>query len=203
MKYIKWKILIITCLICLLPISFGVAVWSSLPDTVAIHFDFNGNADGFASKNFAVLGFPVLMMFVQCFCCIVHDIKTRKLGQNKMFERVTKWIIPTMSVILQVLILGYSLEWQLDMRVAVALIVGAVLIAVGYSLSGLDYVNNYNINAEKAKKINRFVGFETIIMGVLFILSTLFPPIFTVGCLFLFIPYAVTGLAYGIKVERK
>ena len=48
MKFIKWKILVITSVVCLLPIIMGIAVWDKLPDTMAIHFNINNVADNFA-----------------------------------------------------------------------------------------------------------------------------------------------------------
>ena len=39
MKFFKWKIFIITSIVCLLPILLGISLWSKLPDTMAIHFD--------------------------------------------------------------------------------------------------------------------------------------------------------------------
>lgn len=203
MKFIKWKILIITCLVCLLPVIFGLIVWNSLPDLVAIHFDIYNNPDNFASKGFAVFGFPILMVALQCFCCFINDLNVHKHGNSVKFEMTMKWIIPAVSIILQVLIQGYALGWQVDMRVAAALIVGGMFIVIGNYLPKLDYIENYDIDVEKARKINRFLGQETVILGALFIISTFFPPIFTLGCLFLLIPYTLIGVIYGIKVGRK
>ncbi len=203
MKFIKWKILSITCLVCLLPIIFGLAVWNSLPDMVAVHFDFYNNPDSFTSKGFAVFGFPVLMVALQYFCCFINDLNGHKHGNCVKFEVVMKWIIPAVSIILQVLILGYALGWQVDMRVAAALVVGGMFIVIGIHLPKLDYIKNYDIVAEKARKINSFWGFETVILGILFIISIFFPPVFTLACIILLIPYMVIGVIYGIKVGRK
>ncbi|MBQ9756798.1 MAG: DUF1648 domain-containing protein [Clostridia bacterium] len=202
MKFIKWKSLIITCLVCLLPIFFGVALWDRLPGEMAIHFDINNNPDNFASKGFVVFGLPVLMVILQIFCCFVNDINAHKHGERIKFERATKWIIPVMTVIVQAVTIFYGLGWQMDIRAVAALIVGAILIVVGNYLPKFDYIKNYDLKAEKARKINRFIGFETVVMGALFIISILFPPIFTAWCLVLLIPYVVIGAVYGIKVGR-
>lgn len=203
MKFIKWKSLVITCVVCLLPILLGLALWDRLPDTMAIHFDINNNPDNFASKGFVVFGLPVLMVALQIFCCFVNDINAYKHGERKKFERATKWIIPVMTVVLQIVTLGYGLGWKLDIRRIVAIIVGLVFLLVGNYLPKLDYIKNHDIDAEKARRINRFIGFETVLMGLLFLISIFFAPIFTVICLILMIPYAIIGVAYGIKVGKK
>ena len=62
MKFVKWKTLIVTCVVCLLPILLGVALWNELPESIAIHFDINNNPDNFAPKGFVVFGLPFLMV---------------------------------------------------------------------------------------------------------------------------------------------
>lgn len=203
MKIIKWKSLIITCIVCLLPILLGLALWNSLPDTMAIHFDVNNNPDNFASKGFVVFGMPFLMVLLQIFCCFINDINAHKHGERIKFERVTKWIIPVMTIILQIVTLGYSLGWNIDIRKVAALLVGAILIVVGNYLPKLDYIKNHNVDSQKARKINRFIGFETVVMGILFLISIFMPPFATIVCLLLLIPYAIAGIIYGIIVGKK
>lgn len=199
----KWKSLGITCLVCLLPILLGVALWESLPDTMAIHFDMYNHPDNFASKGFVVFGLPCLMVLLQIFCCVINDSNAYKHGERKKFERVTKWIIPVMTVILQVVTLGYGLGWNLNIRKVAALIVGGIFLVIGNYLPKFDRVKNLDVDIEKARRINRFLGFETVVMGLLFIGSIFLPPVATVGCLVLLIPYAITGVIYGVKVGRE
>ncbi|MBQ2695767.1 MAG: DUF1648 domain-containing protein [Clostridia bacterium] len=203
MKFMKWRILIITCAVCLLPILLGVSLWEKLPETMAIHFNIHNQPDGFAGKGFVVFGLPVLMVLLQVFCCFVNDINAKKHGERKKFERATKWIIPVMTIVLQIATLGYGLGWNFDVRKVAALLVGGVLLVIGNYLPKFDYIKNYDLDSEKARKINRFIGYETVVMGVLFIVSIFLPPVVTLGCIFLLIPYALIGAIYGVKVGRK
>ena len=203
MKFIKWKSLVITSAVCLLPILFGVMLWNYLPESIAIHFDINNNPDNFASKGFTVFGLPFMMMLLQWICCAINDINAHKHGERKKFEKATKWIIPVMSVVLQAVTLGYALGFEIDIRRFAAVLVGVIFIVIGNYLPKFDYVKNYNLDTEKARKINRFMGFETVVMGFVFILSVFFPPIATLCCLVLLIPYAIISIVYGVKVCKK
>lgn len=203
MKFMKWKILIITSIVCLLPVLLGLAMWNSLPETLAIHFDFYGNPDNFASKGFVVFGLPVLMVLLQAFCCFVNDLNAYKFGERKKFEMATKWIIPAISIILQIATLGYSVGWNVDIRKVAAVVVGGEFIVIGNYLPKFDRIKNYNLDSEKARKINRFVGYEMVILGVLFLISTFLPPIGTLICLILLIPVIVISTIYGIKVKKE
>ena len=202
MKFIKWKTLIITSVICLMPILMGVCLWNELPEIMAIHFDINNNPDNFASKGFVVFGLPCIMALLQLVCCFINDINAAKHGERKKFERATKWIIPVMTIILQIVTIGYALGWNLDIRRIAAFIVGIIFLVIGNYLPKLDYVKNHNVSTEKARKINRFIGFETVIMGVLFVVSVFFKPVVSLWCIFLLIPYAIVGIIYGIKVGK-
>ena len=203
MKIFKWKAFIITSVVCLLPILLGISLWTKLPDTMAIHFNIYGEPDNFASKRFVVFGLPVLMVILQLFCCFINDINANKHGERKKFELVTKWIIPVLTVVLQIITLGYGLGWNLDIRKVVSFIVGVILLVIGNYLPKFDYIKDYDVNTEKARKINRFIGYETVVMGLLFFVSIFLPPVASVICLFLLIPYVIIGFVYGIITGRK
>ena len=203
MKFIKWKTLIVTSLVCLLPILLGIALWQKLPSSVPIHFDINNNPDNFASKEFAVFGMPVLMVLLQFICCIITDANSKKHGERKKFEKVVKWIIPLLTVVLQIITFCYAIGYKVDIRRVVSVIVGVMLVVIGNYMPKFDYIKNYDLSTEKAKKINRFIGFETVVMGILFFISIFLPPVATVVCLILLVPYAIIGVIYGIKNGRK
>lgn len=203
MKFFNWKSFLVTSAVCLLPILLGVLIWDKLPNEIAIHFNFYGVPDNFASKGFAVFGMPALMVLMQAFCCVINDIQAKKHGLRAKFERVMKWIIPCMTVLIQIMIFGYSLGWDLDIRKAAMCIVGTVFVVMGNYMPKFDYIKNYDIAAEKARKINRFVGYGMVILGILFYISIFLLPIASVICLFLLIPHIIVSIVYGVKVAKR
>lgn len=203
MKFIKWKTLFITGAVCLVPILFGLLLWNYLPESIAIHFDINNNPDNFASKPFVVFGIPFMMLILQIFCCFVNDINAKKYGTRRKFELATKWIIPIMSVILQAVTLIYGLGIKIDIRRVAAIIVAGVFLVIGNYMPKFDYVKNFETDTEKARKINRFIGTLTVGLGILYLISVFLPPVATVVCLILMIPYALICIIYSIAVIRK
>ena len=202
MKNIKWKILIITSLVCVLPVLFGMSVWENLPDTIAIHFDISGNPDNFASKEFAVFGITLIMLGFQWISCIACDA-SRKYSDNGKYEMIAKWIIPVISIVLQIVMIGYSIGWNIDVRKITAFLVGSIFIVTGSCMPGFDSVKHMKMDKEKARKFNRFVGRATVILGILFLVSAFLPSVAMVVCLLLMIPYAIISVAYGIVIARK
>ncbi len=202
-KFIKWKILITTCIVCLLPILLGIAVWDKLPDEVAIHFDMNNNPDNFASKGFAVFGLPIIMVLLQIICCVINDVNAKKHGERRKFEMATKWIIPAMTILLQGITFIYALGIDVDIRKWAMAISGAILIVIGNYMPKFDYIKNKDVEKEKARKINRFIGFESVIMGVLALITLLLPPVASVIWIFLLIPYAIISIIYSAIVIKR
>ena len=203
MKHIKWKSLLLTTFVCLLPILLGVILWERLPDKIAIHFDIYNNPDNFSSKGFVVFGLPVLMAVLQGFCSLVTDLDPKKREGNKKVLNVMKWIIPVVTIILQTITLLYALGISVDIRRVAILIVSAMFFVIGGCLPKLDYVKNYNVEPEKAKKINRFLGRIMIVMAVLMLVTFFLPPIATVIWMCLLIPYAILSIIYTIKTVQK
>ena len=57
------KTLILTTLVCLLPLVAGALVYSRLPESVPTHFDFNGDPDGWSSPAVAAFALPSIPRF--------------------------------------------------------------------------------------------------------------------------------------------
>ncbi len=183
MKKINFKILIITCLVCLLPIILGIIFYNELPDSVAIHFDINNNPNGYFTKAAFVFGMPVLMMVIQMLSCIVNDISDKNKEANKKATTVFKWIIPTLSIILYVVTISYALGNSIDIRKVVMIILGIVFIIMGNYLpktKGNKIVRIKLKDENILNKVARFWGYMMILNGVLLIVSILFKPIVSV-----------------------
>jgi len=203
MRFVKWKSFVFTALVCILPIIFGIALWDLLPEDIAIHFDFNNRPDNYASKGFAVFGLPLLMVVFQLICCVSVDMNSAKYGENKRIESVAKWIIPCVTVVLHLATLGYAINASVDIRRITAVLAGLIFIVTGICVSKLDYIKHFDIDTKKAKKINRFVGYESLLIGLAFIGSIILPSAATSACVILIIPCLIIGTIYGIKIARK
>lgn len=64
---INKKLLLITSLLTLLPLLFGLLLWNQLPEQVATHFGMNGQADDYSGKAFTVFFMPLFMMVMHLF----------------------------------------------------------------------------------------------------------------------------------------
>lgn len=79
------RTLILSVIICLLPMVLGIAFYNRLPEQMPIHFTINDVPDNYAQKNFALFGIPVIMAIVQAIC-IISTTKVNKLKIVKNLE---------------------------------------------------------------------------------------------------------------------
>lgn len=204
MKKIKWKILIITGLLCLAPILLGIAVYDKMPAQMAIHFNINNTPDRFAPKNIALFLIPVLMLLLQIFCCVISDINAAKKGDSKKIELAIKLIVPVMTFVIYTATIGYAFDSAIDIRRIAVFIVGFIFVILGNYMPKIGYtgVNFGKIPPDKSGKFKRLIGYETVGLGVLFFISILLPPFASVAVLILLFPYIVINCIYAVYLRK-
>lgn len=204
MKKIKWKILITTCLLCLVPIVLGIAVYDQLPAQMAIHFNLKNEPDRYAAKNFVLFALPFLMLFLQAFCCAITDINAAKKGGSKKFELAIKLIVPVMTFVIYTATIGYAFDSATDIRRIAIFIVGFIFVILGNYMPKIGYtgVNFGKIPPDKSGKFKRLIGYETVGLGILFFISILLPPFASVAVLILLFPYIVINCIYAVYLRK-
>ena len=203
-KKIDWKILIITGLICLIPMIFGVILYDQLPEQMAVHFGFDNEPNSFAPKEFALFGIPILMFALQVFCCIFSDFMEEK-KQNKKYITIYKWIIPIIEMVVYLTMLAYGAGIELDMRMIVCITLGIVFTLVGNYMPKTEpnkLQMNY-IRADFWKKIKRPAGYFFVIIGLAFIISAFLNSMVSLILLGIIIVAAILITIYSIYLFYK
>jgi len=83
--------LIITVIVCLLPMILGAVLYNKLPEQMPIHFNIKNEPDNYASKSFALFGLPIIMAIVQAVCIVVTS-KASKLKYNEKRENEVDYL---------------------------------------------------------------------------------------------------------------
>lgn len=175
MKKINWNFIVFTCILCLLPICFGLYFYEELPDVMAIHFNLENQADNWASKNFTIFATPVIMAALQAFCCIVSDINEGKKCNPPKFVKIMKWFIPIVTVLIYTLTILIGLGKTVDVGKIVTIFLGIMFIIMGNYMPKMTYEDaKGNMHpmpkTEKVfKKMVRTMGYTFVISGVLII----------------------------------
>lgn len=182
MKKINMKILIITSVVCLLPILLGLGCYKELPENIAIHFDINNNPNNYFPKPVFIFVMPLIMLVLQLICCISTDLADKNTEANKKVTTIFKWIIPTLSIVMYVITIMYALGNSIDIRKVVMCILGVLFIVMGNYLP--KTVGNAKFpgikNEDLKKKLLRISAYFLILDGFLAIFSILFKPLISI-----------------------
>ena len=211
MKKINVKSLVITSIVCLLPIILGLMFYNELPESIAIHWGINNNPNGYFSKPAFVFGMPIMMVALQIFCCVCSDLSDKNPEANKKAVTVYKWIIPILAIILYIVTIMYALGNNLDIRKIVMVVLGIIFIISGNYMPKVrgDYYMNLkafwvkNKDEKLVNKAAKLSGYGLIIGGILCILSILFKPVASIIVIGVIILYTLFIYLYVYLKSRK
>ena len=130
MKQTKLNI-ILSCIVLLSPIIFGMIVWNKLPESMPIHWGVNGEADRWSSKPFAVFVLPLLILAIHGICIFASRKDFRDKKQSPKVMGLVLWICPLLSVMANSLTYAISLGKEINVLFVVSLTMGALFVLIG------------------------------------------------------------------------
>lgn len=185
MKKIDWKTLILTCLVCLLPMIFGIFLYDKLPEQMPVHFNINNEVDRYATKEFAIFGLSGIMILLQIFCCVISDVKENKNDKKPKLIVIAKWIIPILTIVVSFITFEISLGKSIDVRKCIMIVLGIIYIIMGNYFPKVGYsqmkgkMHPMPKNEQSYRKMSRTLGYTFVIFGILMIFSVILRPIFS------------------------
>lgn len=172
------KLIIATTLITLLPILLGLILWNRLPDTVAVHWGADGQADGWAGKAYAVFGLPCLLAAIHLFAVLFTLNDPRRKNINKKPLMLVFWLIPVLSLVTNGIVYLTAMGAGIDVFVICFVLIGIVFIVFGNYMPKLQ--QNYTVgikmpwtlnSTENWNRTHRLGGRLFIVGGILMILG--------------------------------
>lgn len=181
MKHTKLNI-ILSCIILVAPMIFGMIVWNKLPESMPIHWGVHGEVNGWSSKPFAVFVLPLLILAIHGVCIFTSRKDFRNKKQSPKVMGLVLWICPLLSVMANSLTYAVALGKEINVLFVVSLTMGALFVIIGNYLPkcqqnrivGIRIIwtlkNEANWNAT-----HRFAGKAWVIGGLLLMASSLLP----------------------------
>lgn len=175
--------LVLTALLTLSPILFGLILWNRLPDPMPSHFNLAGECDGFMPKAAVVFALPagLLLVHLLCAAATLTDPK-RKNIEGKPFLLVL-WLCPAISILLHSLTYAYALGRRIDVPAAFCAVVGVMFILLGNYLPKCG--QNYTLGIRTPWALNdegnwhathRFAGKLFVAAGILVVALAFLAP---------------------------
>ena len=197
LKKNKFKILISSLLI-LLPILFGIILWKDLPDVMATHWGADGNVDGRSGKAFAVFGLPCILLVLHFICLLATLLDKKQKEQNEKALGMIFWIIPAISLFVNGIMYRVAFGQEFDMAFVLPVLMGVMFIFMG------NYLPKVKHNEENWNKTHRFGGKVWVVGGFLSLFS-IFLPVEAMVCVSLCVVLAMVTIpvAYSYHIYRQ
>lgn len=208
MKKSEKRSLILTSLLCFIPLIINICFYNKLPDEVIIHWGINNEPNGYMDKVLYVFLMPMLLLFIHIFVCMLVSKDKEKVANKKMHGLV-RLIFPIMSNVLTIVTNVYNVYYELDIRIICMCIVGALFIVMGNYLpktKNVKYINlgfSKNLNDKDYKVLARISGFVLIIDGILAFISCLFNEWVSFVLVILIILEGIGISIYSLKKVKK
>ena len=114
------KMIILTTLLTGLPILIGLILWSKLPDSMATHWDVNGQANGWSGKASTVFFLPCILMIIHLFAVVLTLNDPKKTNIHKKPMTLTFWIVPVISILMNGIIYLNAFGIEVNISAAVS-----------------------------------------------------------------------------------
>lgn len=124
----KW---IVSILLLLLPIVFGLLIWNRLPAELPIHFGADGAADGFASRFVAVVVLPLVLLALHFICVFSTRWDNKRVSQSPKVLSITFWICPVLSLFASAVTYSVALGHSFALISFIPVILGVLFVLMG------------------------------------------------------------------------
>lgn len=169
--------MLLTSLVCLLPLFAGAALYPRLPETMATHWDFSGNANGWSSRAATVFGLPLFILALHLVCFYAESRETKK-NRNPVLRTVLLWFCPAVSLLGGAVTLGTGLGYEMPISTVVPVFMGLLFLILGNYLPKIRQNRTMGIklpwtlaSEENWTRTHRVAGFTWVAAGLLMVVS--------------------------------
>ena len=177
----KWKLLL-SSLVILLPIAFGLIFWNKLPEEMTTHWGMDGNADGWMNKASTVFLLPVILLAIHWLCFLLSAKLPGGAEQNPKLMGIVLWIIPLISLVANGITYAVAFGKEIDPVFFVFPLIGILFVVIGNYLpkNKRNFTMGIKIkwaleNEENWYATHRFSG-KVYVIGGFFLLGCMFLP---------------------------
>lgn len=205
------KLLLLTSLVTLLPIPVGMVLMDRFPDSMAIHYGFNGQPDGFASPVTAVFVMPLILLAVQWLLVFVSCLDKSNQDRNQKIQKVVLWVIPIIGNMACLSMYALALDLEFSPTGWMMLFMGILFAVIGNYMPktrmnatiGIKIPSTYS-SEENWNATHRLAGRLWMIGGILMAALFWVPGVWAIAVLFGILTVMVAvPMIYSVRFQQK
>lgn len=172
------KLLILTSMVILFPMFWGLMIWSQLPNQIPIHFNIADQADNFQPKPLVVFGLPIFLLLVHLFVIFMIGRDPKNRTMNEKMVKVNHWLTPIVSLSISYLIYSKALGSTTNPSVFVSVLLGLIFVIMGNYMPKLKVNHTVGIrlswtlqSEDNWHKTHRLAGKLWVLGGLILLLE--------------------------------
>ena len=206
------KLLLLTSIVILFPILWGVTIWSQLPNQIPIHFHLAGQANNFQSKLLVVFGLPLFLLLVHLFVIFVSARDPKNQTMNKKMGKVIYWLTPIVSLGVFYLIYSKALGSTTNPSIFASALLGLIFVMMGNYMPKLKVNHTVGIrlpwtlqSEDNWHKTHRLAGKLWVLGGLILLLEAglQFAIPYVMGIVILTIVFIPVVYSYQLSRENR
>lgn len=173
------KLLILTSMVILFPMLWGLMIWPQLPNQISIHFNLAGQANNFQSKPLAVFGLPLFLLLVHLFVIFVSARDPKNQTMNEKMGKVIYWLTPIVSLGVFYLIYSKALGSTTNPSIFASALLGLIFVMMGNYMPKLKVNHTVGIrlpwtlqSEDNWHKTHRLAGKLWVVGGLILLLES-------------------------------
>lgn len=201
--------LLLTTVILLLPLVIGLALWNKLPEQVPMHWNIEGEVDGWGSKAMLVFVLPMFLVGLQWIGALVTSLDPRNKDIHGKPLQLALWICPFISLLVHTLVYAKVLGYDISVEIIMQLVMGLMFMVIGNFLPKCKRNNTLGIKLpwtlnddEIWNKTHRLTGRVWVFGGAIIAATAVFGNFivsFAITMLMVLIPTVYSYLLYRRK----
>ncbi|MFB4329649.1 SdpI family protein [Paenibacillus sp. CR_12] len=204
------SMLVLTTLICLLPIILSMTLYSQLPEQVAVHWNAAGNPDNYVPKAVAAFVLPLITAVINVIVNVGLNNDPKKMNAAPVLRTMGLWLIPALSFILMPITLFKAMGAELPIQTIAPALVGMLLVITGNYLpkSKQNYTVGIKLpwtlnSQDNWNKTHRFAGYLWMAGGAFMILTAFLKVNLAIAIVPVIILIAAAPAIYSFSLFKK
>lgn len=155
---------IIFTLINLIPFILAAIFFTKMPEQLPTHWNFSGEADGYSSKIFALIGLPLILIGINAIVILIINRDPKNTEENIAAKKIFFSIIPIMAIVIQVITILAGFDIGVNVGAIIGILIGLIFISCGKYMPTIK--QNYTMGIRTPWTLdNEDVWIKTHILG--------------------------------------
>ena len=170
------RTMILTCIVCLIPIVVGLFLYPSLPETVVTHWNAAGEPDGWSSRAVAVFVLPGAILLLNLLFPFLLKMDPKYNNISDKIKCLVQWSIPLIGLFCSGITLASALGVDMKIRLIAPMFMGVLFIILGNFMPKMAQSYTVGIrlpwtldDEDNWNRTHHFAGFLWVICGLLMI----------------------------------